>query len=67
MLVTLMMSVMTLSSPKPTNMKLHDIIIHGPFGSVRMDGCNAESIRGWIKYGLELGATGFETFPSEAL
>lgn len=48
-------------------MKFHDIIIKGPFGEVRMNGCDKQSIKGWIKYGLELGATSFETIPSGAI
>jgi hypothetical protein len=44
----------------------HDIIIKGPFGEVRMDGCSDQEIKEWVKFGLSKGATAFETFPTEA-
>lgn len=48
-------------------MKLHDIILEGPFGRVRMAGCSDQEIKEWMAYGLEHGATKFETMPSEAV
>lgn len=47
-------------------MKLHDIIMTGPFGQVRMNNCSDQEIKKWIAYGIERGATAMETILSEA-